>query len=285
MRSEDSLYRDQYNVINTGNPPKSMFTVEKMCRKNYKSIVNAFHYHEWYELYYIAKGRCLYRLEDKSFLLEQGDWIFIPPKVKHKNVYRTEYTERYLVYFSKDYINPCLYSKLWEFTAKACFRPKSEEQTYLLGLMDRLLDEFSNPGDFCQELYKSYLFQIMVMLLTRGFEKESDEGNANIYFFAQNTIEYINDHFHERITLDELADMNFVTPGYLSRIFKKATGFNISNYIQTRRLIHAKKLLCETEDSISEISEQCGFNDSNYFSVVFKNDTSMSPKQFRKMHS
>lgn len=285
MKSEDILYRDQYNIIDRENPPKSIFTVEKTYRKNYKSIINAFHYHEWYELYYLTQGRCVYKLEKKSFLLEPGNWIFIPPKAKHKNIYRTENTERYLIYFSKDYINPSLFGKICELSSKACFAPKREAGEYLAELINKLLIEFKNPGEFSTELYKSYLFQIMVTLLTKVSEKECDEQNSSMYFFAQNTIEYINEHFHERITLNELADMNYVTPGYLSNIFKKATGFNISNYIQTRRLIHAKKLLCETDDSILEISEKCGFNDSNYFSVAFKNYTSMSPKQYRKMHS
>lgn len=196
MKSEDILYRDRYNMIDVANPPKSIFTVEKAYRQNYKTIINAFHYHEWYELYYITQGRGEYRLENKS-----------------------------------------------------------------------------------------YLFQIMVTLLAKVPAKEINDESSNMYFFVQNTIEYINDHFSERITLNELADMNYVTPGYLSNIFKKATGFNISNYIQATRLLHAKKLLCETDASILEISEKCGFNDSNYFSVVFKNYTSMSPKQYRKMYS
>lgn len=285
MKSENSLYRDRYNVINIANPPKSMFTVEKTCRKNFKSFINVFHYHDWYELYYITKGRCVYQVANKSFLLEPGDWIFIPPKVKHKNFYRTENTERYLVYFSKDYINPCLHGKICEFALKTCFSPENKESTYLTNLISNALEEFQNPSEFSKELYKSYLFQIMITLLTKAPMKESDGQNMNMYFLAQNTIEYINDHFNENITLNELADMNYITPGYLSSVFKKATGFNISNFIQTRRLIHAKNLLCETDDSISVISEKCGFNDSNYFSVVFKKYTSQSPLQYRKTHS
>ena len=129
-----------------------------------------------------------------------------------------------------------------------------------------------------------YLVQTLIV---SNLDDESGFGprTMNMYFLAQNTIEYINDHFNENITLNELADMNYITPGYLSSVFKKATGFNISNFIQTRRLIHAKNLLCETDDSISVISEKCGFNDSNYFSVVFKKYTSQSPLQYRKTHS
>ena len=287
MKSDRSLYRDQYNIIDRANPPKSMFTVEKACRKGFKSFIDAFHYHEWYELYYITEGQCIYQVANKTFSLETGDWIFIPPRVKHKNVYRSETTDRYLIYFSKDYINPCLYNKLCELVSKAHFKPQAKERALLTGLIERLLYEFQNPCEFSDEIYKSYLFQIMVTLLTKMPEKRSgnpyDEEDTNIFFFVRHTIEYIDGHFNERINLNELADMNYITPGYLSTIFKRVTGIHLSDYIQARRVSYAKKLLCETDASISEISEKCGFNDTNYFSTVFKKHTAMSPKQYRKI--
>lgn len=186
MKSDRSLYRDQYNIIDRANPPQNIFTVEKTYRTDFKSFIDAFHYHEWYELYYITEGRCVYQLANRSFLLEAGDWFFIPPRVKHKNIYRSENTERYLIYFSKNHINPCLYSKIGELASRAYFRPQNKEKIHLSELIEKLLNEFQDPCEFCDEIYKSYLFQIMVTLLTRVADKNygepCDELNTNMFF-------------------------------------------------------------------------------------------------------
>lgn len=94
---------------------------------------------------------------------------------------------------------------------------------------------------------------------------------------------YIRRHLHQNITRSELASHVWLNEDYLSRLFKKETGKKLSDYILDERIGQAKSLLARTDLSISVIALKCGFNDSTYFSYVFKKQTAMTPVDFRKI--
>lgn len=78
-----------------------------------------------------------------------------------------------------------------------------------------------------------------------------------------------------------LASNSFCNASYLSCLFKKKTGVNISRYVNQVRVEAAKELLDTTTKCITEICFEVGFNDSNYFAKVFKQITAMTPKEYR----
>lgn len=275
---------DQRNAINSDNPPKSIFTLEKRSWKDYKPNYTPYHYHDWYELYYITEGSVMYRMKHNNYFIEQGCWIFIPPKTNHKSIYNSANSTRYLFNFSKDYINTSLYQKLDQFISHTAFNPSKQTSVYLDDVVNRAYNEFQNPNDFSDEFYKCYLFEIMATLL-KSAEGNPTRDNLNNNFIIENTITYINKHFSEKINLQELADINYVTANYLSRLFKQITGITLTEYIQTIRLDHSKTLLKATNEPIALIAEKCGFGDPNYFSYTFKKAESISPLQYRKLKS
>ena len=73
-----------------------------------------------------------------------------------------------------------------------------------------------------------------------------------------------------------------ISEGYLSRKFKAVSGIGLNQYITYVRICHAEKLLTETNLSVTEIAEKCGFNGSNYFSSVFKKMKGMTPLMYKK---
>lgn len=93
---------------------------------------------------------------------------------------------------------------------------------------------------------------------------------------------YIVNHIDREITRKELAEQIYVHPDYLSHVFKEKTGMSVSDYITNVRIDHAKTLLLTTEDSISEIASKSGYADTTYFGRVFKKQTTMTPKEYRK---
>ena len=96
--------------------------------------------------------------------------------------------------------------------------------------------------------------------------------------------EYIRNKFDQEIQLDDMAlDLN-ISKFYLSRLFKKFTGENMSQYITRLRIESSKELLASTSKRIKEISDICGFNDQNYFCKVFKKATGISPTDYRAVN-
>lgn len=95
------------------------------------------------------------------------------------------------------------------------------------------------------------------------------------------TKEYINSHLSENISLDRISKEVYVSPYYISKLFKRVTGENISEYIMRKRVDYAKKLLLTTDLSIKEVMYKVGYTAEPYFYHLFKKLTGVSPTQFR----
>lgn len=98
-------------------------------------------------------------------------------------------------------------------------------------------------------------------------------------------IDYIYDHLHTRITLNQLADYVSLSPAHLSRLFKKETTMTISDYIQYKKIDTAKRMLVHSDYSISSIAETLAFSSQSHFSNVFIKHTKETPLQYRRTHS
>lgn len=94
--------------------------------------------------------------------------------------------------------------------------------------------------------------------------------------------DYIADNYQQNITLSDLAEITYLHTTYISKLFKKETGENISDYILNFRMKKAKKLLLNPKYKIYEVAEMTGFNDAKYFGNVFKSMVGMTPKEYRK---
>lgn len=95
-------------------------------------------------------------------------------------------------------------------------------------------------------------------------------------------LKYINDNYMNDISAETIANKLGYSTSYIRAIFKKESGVSLQNKINDTRLENAKFLLKNTALSITDISYQCGFSDSNYFSVIFKKKFSVSPLQYKK---
>lgn len=99
--------------------------------------------------------------------------------------------------------------------------------------------------------------------------------------FINDIKSYINDHFSEGITLNEIASHFNISTGYLSKLFLDQVGNNFKDYLNMIRLNKAKELLKTTDKKIYEVADDIGFNDSYYFSSWFKKVVGVTPTTFR----
>jgi two-component system response regulator YesN len=111
-------------------------------------------------------------------------------------------------------------------------------------------------------------------------ENKNDKYHATI----QLAIEYIEDHFGESITVENIADVVQLNKDYFSHIFKKSIGESFTDYLNKRRIEEAKKLLLQKKYKIYEIADMVGYSDYKYFSKVFKKLVGISPNKFIKMN-
>lgn len=110
-------------------------------------------------------------------------------------------------------------------------------------------------------------------------KNHSREGYSDL---IRRCLDYVEIHYMEQLSLNSLAKQLSVSSVYLSTLFKKEVGINLSNYIQDTRLTQSLILLNSTKLPIQEVAAQCGFLDMNYFSRVFKKKYKLSPRDYRK---
>ncbi|OPJ60414.1 response regulator transcription factor [Clostridium oryzae] len=98
----------------------------------------------------------------------------------------------------------------------------------------------------------------------------------------QNVIAYIHDNYSEDICLDSLAEKVYLTPSYLSYVFKKEVGISLIKYITSYRMQKAKELLEKSNMKIVEICKSVGYSNVSYFCQNFKNNYGISPEKYRR---
>lgn len=96
---------------------------------------------------------------------------------------------------------------------------------------------------------------------------------------------YVNQNFKENISLTEIAGEVFMSPTYICAVFKRETGQTINEYVIEMKMNDAKKLLASTKMKIMDISEDLGYENSQYFSYSFKKYLGETPQQYRNRFS
>lgn len=126
----------------------------------------------------------------------------------------------------------------------------------------------------------SLIVRIITELLVRRCN--SIEEDTFLSYVSQ-TIQYIEKHFAEELSLDLLAENVNISKYYLSRIFRQSTGETISEYKINYRINYAKELLKFTECSVEEIAEKCGYEYTSHFIQLFKEREHITPLNYRKL--
>ncbi len=124
----------------------------------------------------------------------------------------------------------------------------------------------------------------MAMDFTLRVAKIHENPSCEYSESIQQTIKLIKARTHEKLTLHELANEVHLNEKYLSFLFKKETGINLSQYILDAKIKEAKHLLTYTDYSSSEISEYLAFHSQSYFIHIFKRESGVTPGEYRRSH-
>ncbi len=109
--------------------------------------------------------------------------------------------------------------------------------------------------------------------------------HTNYHYLVRQAKEYISKHFHERITVEHIADKLNVSVPYLSRVFKEAEKQTVKQYLLNERIKSAKRLLRNSTDSIQSISQYLCFSSQSHFTESFRRKTGMTPLAYRNAYS
>ncbi len=175
-----------------------------------------------------------------------------------------------------------LLRKLIEFLAYATEAIDSDNDMsfHFVQAIQKIVSDRSFPN------YSEFLIQVLedlrpYMVLNRTQHVLSRKSYPQI---VRKALNIIRESYIDPITLHEISKLCFVSSEHLSRIFKRETGYTVTEFINLLRIERAKQLLTTTDEGIMEIAFDSGFNTMEYFHRVFKKYTCLTPAHYRKFH-
>ena len=160
----------------------------------------------------------------------------------------------------------------------------SSHREMILSLLHTILEELQKKQTSYEEVCQHYLSILLLQLHRITGEEFSFAPPTDIPYECQRAKAYIEEHFHEPVTLERIAAIVHWDKFYLSHQFSAAFSVSPINYLLQLRIAHSKRLLCDTDYSITQIAESSGFSSQNYFTQAFKKLVGVSPRTYRQEH-
>ncbi|EDP70964.1 transcriptional regulator [Flavobacteriales bacterium ALC-1] len=268
----------------------SSILVRKHNVDAYKGEVKPFwHFHPEIELVYVNKGRGKRHIGNHLSYFNNSQLLLIGSNLPHNGFTDrlTQNGSQTLVQFKEEFLGEHFFGiPEMEGINNLFERAKSG---ILFGVNTK-----KKIGPKIEKLYKNEGFKKILLLLEvlYGLAKSSDYTILNADGFAFETepqdsakidviFKHINENFQEHISLDEIANKVSMTVPAFCRYFKKATGKTFTKLVNEYRVVHATKLLYESQMSITEVSFECGFNNFSHFNKLFKEFTGKSASKYR----
>lgn len=268
----------------------SRFEISKKTHQPYYHMHSA-HTHSYYEMFYLISGSCDLFIKNNVYHLTPGNITFIPADTLHRTSYsNAAFHECVSIEFTPNYINELTaqFGSVWlqnHLFSKIFYLPE-EYRSDINYMLNHILAEDQSCDAFSNCMLKMY-FQALIVRILRYINDSSilivNNNTRATDETLQLAIDYINEHFKNNITLDDLAGLLHLNPSYFSKKFKAANGLGFKEYLNNVRINHSEKLLIETDMSITEIAFECGYFNSNYYGDAFKKINGVSPSVFRRL--
>ncbi len=249
-----------------------------------------YHSHDFPELAYVLGGVGQYRIDDVIYDVKEGDLIAINPGMKHQalRVSPDNATTEFFVGFTDVKFARLPANVLPLPEGGPIISVKGETKQKLSRICASMEAENSISWEGRYYMQKTYLMQLLLLLLKEQLQPvELKTGYAfesvSKKHVVEQLIHYFGEHYAEKISLDQIAENMYLSPFYISRIFKSETGNTPINYLIKIRMERAMELLENGwEGSIQEVATQVGYEDVYHFSKLFKKHFGMSPSQVKK---
>lgn len=265
--------------------PKILYTFEKKYTS--KETV-AVHSHDFMSFMYVLSGGCTYIINDIPYKVKKGDMLLMNPGVTHGKVVPSggELLEFHAGFENfnvhdlpknhiiTENITPVIPSTNYESDLKQCCSEILKEQ---------------KKCDAGSELILKVLgMRLLIILLQATCEREAvrEKGCINFETYDRSTIvnaitEFINSNYMHELSLEIISQNMYLSPAYISKLFKEETGESPINYLIKIRLSKARNFLASGHMTIKEAAHSVGYDDAYHFSKLFKKYYGYPPSRIK----
>ncbi|MNB69478.1 Transcriptional activator NphR [compost metagenome] len=257
------------------------------------------HWHKEIEMIYVTKGRLNLGINDTPIRMEQGEVQFINGGDVHYFLASPE-SERVVLQFDLNLFQELAATCGTDFSLREVFTAMEHSSSgwpqetagRIIGLIESIYEEDTRRGEGYAYLIKARLFELLTVIM-----REVPRNNAGrLPKFSEDTLSqsremmerlerifiYVEQHYQEQITLNEVAGHMGFSPYYFTKLFKKHTGMTFVAFLNEYRLNKAKWILLNEDLPMSAVAEAAGFGSVKTFHHFFKSATGISPLKYHK---
>ena len=247
------------------------------------------HHHDFFEISIILQGESLYLIDNEWRTVRSGDILLFNPGVDHaeKQLLNT-YSHQLHIGIRNFKLHGLAQN---HFPTTQSLLSMQDSQLKIFDKAWQLIEEFNQQQTNFNLMGKALVMEMMILIL-RSLEKKerlSDETQASqndrMHQVVQLIMTYMENNYAKDISIEQLATLYYVSPTYLSKIFKDLTGFSPINYLIQIRLKKAHELLTTDDLTVKEVAKAVGYEDAYHFSKSFKKHFGTSPSLVKKQEN
>lgn len=248
------------------------------------------HYHDAYELFLFLNGKASMYYDDEYHPINPGDLYIIPPEIPHGAAcYDAKVYDRLVVNVREDLLEELSTSQtdLSGFLQKntqgkiRVVNLNAKAQKRLIQMVEEMPQQ-EREEKFGSDIELNARAALLLVELNRFISEYHEQaGKTTRPKLVESIVEYVAEHLTEPITLEMLANKFFISSKYISSVFHKNMGMTLREYIISKRVENAKKLLSEGKN-VSEACELSGFGDYSNFIRTFTQIAGISPGKYAR---
>lgn len=295
-RERHSLYNEPNLILQRQNYRSRDDKVKNICIFHWLQYDSDRHDHDYIELAYVISGKLYHHIDGERVSLSKGDFIFLNYGDIHQYKLQTGKTA-YLINcaFLPEFINsaksecqdfnevlasaPFYYTKgtLRENPCRYVFKDSKDKRVRYL--LEDMIKEYNSLDSGNDEIIKSHLKEIIIRAMRQisGDIEESEDS------FVVKALRYASENMAiYDLSINKIAESEGISRQHASKKFKDAMGKSFSEYLKFLRISYCCDVLLKSDRKISEIAEEAGYRDMNTFYKHFKNETGMTPLEYKK---
>lgn len=250
------------------------------------------HWHAEYELFYMQSGTVTFHANNEIITLHSGDALLIPPYVLHSAEKQIgEDCAHYAFVFSPNYLTDSVSDARYSIYLYSLQALKASSYILIRGIepwQQHFFTSLNSIFSCYQKPLNEYELFIHGHFLLLWQELVNHCGTHTLEHFSpkrssqlEPALQYIHTHFHETISLEQLASTVYLSKEQFCRSFKKLTGVSAFFYLNRYRIQRSCEYLIDSDKKIADIAFLCGFSNISYYNREFKKYIHMSPKAYR----
>lgn len=237
-----------------------------------------------FELIVVTEGTAFLQIDQQAFDISRGDFLLFPPSSRQSGYKRSSCAFYWLHFSCKNPFRTGLFNEIPEqLSDEKIMIPQTGKTLNLekiIVIMKHLQDSVRSYHNKLQSNYlsTSVLCELFCQFMESKAPQNSNTKKKQLFNDIQ---DYIKWHRNTDIKVSDIADHFGYNKRYLSDFFKSIAGISLKQYILQEKIDVARYLLCEANDSISDIAYSLGFNDHHNFMKVFRKKVGLTPTQYR----